>query len=40
MLQIGIMLHSLVIGLTLAITTGPEFSAYSIHSQQRVQDGN
>ncbi|KAF7789163.1 hypothetical protein EIP86_000100 [Pleurotus ostreatoroseus] len=26
MLQIGIMLHSLVIGLTLAITTGPEFT--------------
>lgn len=26
MLQLGIMLHSLVIGLTLSITTGPEFS--------------
>lgn len=26
MLQLGIMLHSLVIGLTLAITTGSEFS--------------
>ena len=28
MLEIGIMIHSLVIGLTLAITSGPEFSAY------------
>ncbi|KAH9944618.1 Zinc/iron permease [Amylocystis lapponica] len=27
MLQIGIMLHSLVIGLTLAITSGPEFTS-------------
>ena len=26
MLEIGIMIHSLVIGLTLAITSGPEFS--------------
>lgn len=28
MLQLGIMIHSLVIGLTLAIASGPEFSAY------------
>lgn len=26
MLEMGIMIHSLVIGLTLAITSGPEFS--------------
>lgn len=28
MLQIGIMLHSLVIGLTLSVSVGSEFSAY------------
>ncbi|KAL6298008.1 Zinc/iron permease [Sparassis latifolia] len=30
MLQVGIMLHSLVIGLTLAITSGPEFTSLVI----------
>ena len=27
-LQLGIMIHSLVIGLTLSITSGPEFSEW------------
>ena len=31
-LQLGIMIHSLVIGLTLSITTGSEFSAFSFSS--------
>ena len=32
MLQIGIMLHSLVIGLTLSVSEGSEFSAYPLSS--------
>ena len=37
-LQLGIMIHSLVIGLTLSITTGSEFSTSfrSVHAYMRV----
>ena len=37
-LQLGIMIHSLVIGLTLSNTTGSEFSTsfHSVHAYMRV----